>query len=145
MTASTPWRPASPCHSSCADALGMRSQARTASTSSHEPGKRMTPKRTSGGGFEDLVILDQRVREQLLAHRRELAGVLDVELDEAADVDVGDALEAQRRQRPLDGHALRVEDPGLRPHEDARVHRHGATRASQASKDWPVIFSYASM
>ena len=34
-------------------------------------------------------------------------GIFDVQLDQAADVDVGDALEAERRQRPLDGLALR--------------------------------------
>ena len=37
----------SPCHSNWALAPGTRSQARTASTSSHEPGKRMTPNFTA--------------------------------------------------------------------------------------------------
>ena len=48
----------------------------------------------------DLVVLDQRVGEQLLAHRLQLCGVLDVELDQAANVRVGRLIE------------LDVEDPG---------------------------------
>ena len=37
--------------------------------------------------LDDLVVLDQRVDEQPLAHRRQLGRILDVELDQAADVD----------------------------------------------------------
>src|SRR5437763_4378833 len=98
------------------------------------------PSRSRG---QDLVVLDQRVREQLLAHLRQPSRVVDVELDQAPDVHVRHALEAQRRQRPLDRLTLRVEDPGLRPHENA-VARHGAVRSSHASNDSPVISSYAS-
>ena len=59
------------------------------------------------------------------AHRVELRRVLDVELDEPADVDVRDALEAERRQRALDRDALRIEDARLRADEDARPHGGG--------------------
>ena len=86
----------------------------------------------------DLVVLDERVGEQLLAHRRELRRVLDVELDQPPDVDVADAAEPERRQRPLDGLALRVEDPGLGPDQDPRPH---ATRSSQAENGSPASFS----
>ena len=66
----------------------------------------------------DLVGLDQRVREQLLAELGEPLGALGLKLDHAADPDVLDALEAERRQRPLDRLALRVEDALLRPDQD---------------------------
>ena len=49
-------------------------------------------------------------------------GVLRLELDHAADPDVLDTLEAERRQRPLDRLALRVEDPLLRPDQNPRLH-----------------------
>ena len=48
--------------------------------------------------------------EQLLAELREPLGVLSDELDHAADPHMLDAVEAERRQRPLDRLALRVED-----------------------------------
>ncbi len=88
----------------------------------------------------DLVVLDQRVGEQRLAHRGDLPGVLDLELDQPPDVDLADAGEAERRERALHGLALRVEDPGLGADEDGDAHQ-GAVRASQASKDSPVISS----
>ena len=64
---------------------------------------------------DDLEVLDQRVGEQLLAERVELGRVVGLELDQAADPDVRDALEAERRQRTLDRLALRVEDALLGP------------------------------
>ena len=67
------------------------------------------------------------------------AGVTTLELDEAADVDVGDAGEAQRGQRALDRDALGVEDPGLGANEDARPH--AAVRAIQSSNGSPVMRS----
>ena len=48
-------------------------------------------------------------------------GVVGLELDHPADPDVVDALEAERRQRPLDGLALGIEDPLLGPDQDART------------------------
>jgi hypothetical protein len=68
-----------------------------------------------------LEVLDQRIGEQLLAELGEALGVLGLELDHAADPDVLDALEAERRQRPLDRLALGVEDALLGPDQDPRL------------------------
>ena len=70
-----------------------------------------------------LVILDQGVREELLAEPVEVGAVLRLELDDPADADVGDALEPERRQRPLDCLALRVEDALLGADQHPRLHR----------------------
>src|SRR4051812_22563227 len=113
-TASTPCRSRSACHSGTTSPT--RPQASSASRSSQVPGKVTTPNFTSR--VEDLVVLDQGVREELLAHLGQALRVLDVELHQPADVHVRDAEEAERRQRALDGLSLRVQDPGLRPDED---------------------------
>src|SRR3954462_13134051 len=89
--------------------------------------------------LEDLVVLDQRVGQQLLAHRVELRLVLDVELHQPPDVDVLHTAEPERGQRALDRDALRVEDPLLRADEDPRPH--APVLASHASNGSPVIFS----
>jgi hypothetical protein len=76
----------------------------------------------------DLIALDQRVREQLLAHPLELGKRLrlviggDVDVDQAPDAGVAD-LEAEMAKRALDGLPLWVEDPRLRPNEDGRPPR----------------------
>ena len=70
----------------------------------------------------DLVVLDQRVREELLAELGEVRGVVRFELDEPADAHVAHAVEAERGKRPLDRLALRVEDALLGADEDARLH-----------------------
>ena len=57
---------------------------------------------------------------------------------EPADVHMTDALEAQGRQRPLDGLALRVEDPRLRPDQDPRPHSPAPVRSSQAENGSPA-------
>src|SRR3954453_15567334 len=128
MTASAPRRSRSAYHRISASPT--RWAASSASTSSHEPGKRTTPnlKGLPPQGIQpcvligttgirpvetgllqlDLVVLDQRVRQQLLAHLVELGYVLHVQLHEAPDVDMTHALEAQGGKRPLDGLALRV-------------------------------------
>jgi hypothetical protein len=78
----------------------------------------------------DLEVLDQRVREQLLAELGEALGALGLELDHAADPHVLDALEAERRQRPLDRLALRVEDALLGPDQDPGLqNRRSVTRS----------------
>ena len=75
----------------------------------------------------DLVALDQRVREELLAHALELRPRLvavvgrELDVDEPADAGVGD-LEAEVAERALDRLALRIEDPRLRPDEHGRPH-----------------------
>jgi hypothetical protein len=85
----------------------------------------------------DLVALDQWVGEQPLAHlfdaRGDVAVAVDFKLDQAADVDVRDALVAERRQRPLDGLPLRIQDSLLRPDQDPDLQR-----VSQLSKDSPA-------
>ena len=91
----------------------------------------------------DLIVLDERVGEQLLAHGLELRGVLDIELHEASDVDVAHAGEAECRQRALDGHALRIEDPRLGADQNTCSHA-TAVRSSHAWKGSPVMRSYAS-
>src|SRR5258708_26641647 len=127
MIASGPWRSRSRCQISSASPT--RRAASSASTSSQEPGncrtaKRIRNARTRRGSTEhlDLVVLHQGIREQLLAEGLELGLLGDVELDETANMDVLDALEAECRQRSLDGHALRVEDAGLGPDQDASPH-----------------------
>ena len=69
----------------------------------------------------------------IAAHLRR---IFDVQLDQAADVHVRDAVEAERRQRPLDGLALRVENPRLGPDEHADAAH--ATRSSHAPNGSPV-------
>jgi hypothetical protein len=66
----------------------------------------------------DLVVLDEGVREQLLAELAEALRILGLQLDHPADPHVLDALEAERRQRPLDRLALWVEDPLLGTDQD---------------------------
>ena len=61
----------------------------------------------------DLVVLDQRVREQLLAELVELAPGHRPPARPAAHADVVDALETERGERPLHGFALRIEDPSF--------------------------------
>ena len=138
MTASAPRRSRSAYHRISASPT--RWAASSASTSSQEPGKRTTPNFISAAGSSqlDLVVLDEGVRQQLLAHLVELGDVLHVELHQAPDVDVTHALEAQRRQRPLHGLALRVEDPRLRPDQDARPHSVAPVRSSQAENGSPA-------
>ncbi len=127
-----PCRSRSPCHSSSASPT--RRAACSASTSSQRAGELKdaelhravgSVRRLIVSAVEqlDLVVLDQRVREQLLAHRLQLRRVLHVELDQAADVHVRHAREAERRQRALDGLALRVEDARLRADQHAGAHQ----------------------
>src|SRR3954454_13972620 len=81
-----------------------------------------------------LVVLDQRIGADVLEDLPELLRIVGLQLDHPPDVDVADALEAERRQRPLDRLALRVEDALL-----------GADQHSCLQKLSPVIRSYASM
>jgi len=72
--------------------------------------------------IEDLVLLDQRVGEQALAHLRQRGGVGDLELDQPPDPHIADAGKTERRERALGCGPLRVEDAGLGANEDAGVH-----------------------
>ena len=91
-------------------------------------------------GADYFVVLDEGVGEERLAHLGQARRIVDVELDEPADVDVRDPLEAQRGQGALDGLTLRIEDPRLGTDEDARPHR-APTRSSQAAKGSPASSS----
>src|SRR3954451_10210401 len=98
----------------------------------------------------DVEALDQRVCEQLLAHALDLCAGRDgvarvqLEVDEPPHARLPDR-EAEVPQRRLDGLALRVEDPGLRPHEHRRPHRSTTPgSATYASNSIPVSRSNAS-
>src|SRR6187200_2617985 len=71
----------------------------------------------------DLVALDQRVREEALAHAFDLAAGflrargLHVEVDDAPDACLLDG-EPELPQRALDRLSLGIEDPGLGANED---------------------------
>ena len=110
-----------------------------ASTSSQEPGKRTTPNFTPpSSSLDHLVVLDQGIGQQALAHLRHLRGVLHVQLDQPAHVHVGDSLEAECGQGAFHGLPLRVEDARLRPDQHTRPH---AERSSHASNGSPVMRS----
>src|SRR5262249_29832410 len=93
--------------------------------------------------LHDLVVLDQGVGEQPLTHLRELRGVLDVEFDQPADVDVVDAREPERGQGPLNCLALWIEHPFLWPDQDPGSHE-TPVRRNQFANGSPVTRSYAS-
>src|SRR3954449_9722604 len=98
----------------------------------------------------DLEALDQRVREQLLAHALDLGASLgrvsrvDLQVDEPPHARLPDR-EAEVAQRRLDRLALGIEDPGLRPHKHGRLHRSTIPEsATYASNSSPVSRSNAS-
>ena len=73
----------------------------------------------------DAEILDDRVGEELAAHRLDVAvagAVGQVELDQLAGADILDAVETQAFERVVDRFSLRVEHPGLEGDEDAGFH-----------------------
>ena len=84
---------------------------------------------------------------------RGLAVGLDDEPDALAHRDLRHVRVAERRERPLDRRALRVEDAGqVRDIDPSLVARHQLPLRSsvrdyppyQSAKDWPVSRSYAS-
>src|SRR5215203_5313961 len=127
MTASTPLRSASACHSSTASAP-IRSTPYSASLSQLDPGKIATPILMSlrsasllpapSSNDLPLVLFYRRVGEEPAAHGVDLVGAFDLHLDEPSDVDGPDSLETKGRKRILHGFPLRVEDTGLRTNED---------------------------
>ena len=90
-------------------------------------------------GFQ--VLCEAGLLPGALLPNVELRRVLDVQLDEAAYMHAGHALEAERGQRALDRLALRIQDPRLRPDQDPRPH--AEVRSSQAENGSPESFSYA--
>src|SRR5206468_4048987 len=116
MTASTPWRSWSPCHSATGSPPASRT-ARRASMSSSEPGKVTTPifKGRSRVLDPDGEVLDDRVRQQRLGDfadlgQRRIVGFGQLELEPFALADVENAVESEAGKRPVHGFALRVED-----------------------------------
>ena len=91
----------------------------------------------------DLVVLDQRICEELLAHLLDIARVDHVELDHPPDVDVRHPLEAERGQCPLDCLSLWIEDARLGADQHARA-CHAPVRSNQAWNGSPAMRSYAS-
>src|SRR5207247_9250371 len=77
--------------------------------------------------YRDLVGLDQRVGEELLAHALELGAgalgipVLELEVDDAADARLADR-KAKLSQRALHRFTLGVEHARLRPDKHGRSH-----------------------
>src|SRR5262245_57968482 len=75
-----------------------------------------------------MIILDHSVREQFLGRlpeRRLGAGAIaavELDVEHLALAHAGDAADAERFQRALDGLALRVEDARLERDGDARLH-----------------------
>ena len=89
MTASAPRRSWSACQSSSASPTrsgGLQRVHLVARAGEADDAELHSP---STAPALDLVVLDQRVGQQLLAHRVQLRRVLDVELHQPADVDVG--------------------------------------------------------
>src|SRR5262245_53090594 len=130
MTASTPWRSASSCQSETASPPRYVT-ARSASRSSSEPGKVMTPTRAELKRSllhflrrQKTELLDDRIGKELLGHRLDLreSGDLVVglhhELDVFADTNGADVIPAHSRKRTLDGLALRVEKALLKRNDD---------------------------
>src|SRR5919201_4445815 len=88
----------------------------------------------------DLVRLDQRVGDQLLAHALDLGtgggrvAVLELELDKPPYARAGDR-KAELAQRAPDRLALGIEDPRLRPNEHRRLHRSTTSGSARQSSN----------
>ena len=65
-----------------------------------------------------LVVLDQRVGQELLAELVEAVGALGLQLDHPPDPNVLDALEPERGQGPLDSLALGIQDALFGPDQN---------------------------
>src|SRR4051812_20296319 len=153
-TAPTSGSASSSCQTSTGSAPSARS-AHAASRSSFEPGKTTTAMRgpellLTGRRQLDLVRLDQRVREELVAHpfdldpRLPLVGRLHLEIDDPPDPRSAHS-EPELPERRLHRLALRIEDARLRPDEDRGPHRSTASGSARYSSNGsPVSCSNAS-
>src|SRR5688572_15158051 len=97
----------------------------SASSSQLDPGNLMTPNSMVFALALDPEVLDDHVRQQVLAHLLEPAArrvVGHVELDVLADAHVAHAGEAHAGQRLADRLPLRVEDALLQGHVDFYFH-----------------------
>src|SRR5215831_1765757 len=91
----------------------------------------------------DLVILDQRIRQQLVGRLLErglrllAVAAFKLDVEHLALAHAGDAVHAQRLERTLDRFALRIENAGFERDGDASLHlwssmrrlRYGANRS----------------
>src|SRR5215218_9897990 len=89
------------------------------------PGRRTTADFTSP--HLDRVVLDHRVRQQLVAHRLEVGfrlgtvGAVELDVENLALADRTDACEVEGGKRALDGLSLRIEHAVLQRHRDTRL------------------------
>src|SRR5690625_2206201 len=115
------------CQICCGSAPLAACSARANSRSPVDPGKRMIALRI-GSGDLDPVILDHRIREQLLAHIGNLCprrlGVRsgEIDLDQLALADALDALESQRAKRMPNCLGLWVEHTILQREMNSSLH-----------------------
>src|SRR5207302_9101995 len=126
-----PRRPRRASRDPCARRSGRRSRERASPRGRRRdrsccPGRR--PPRRASADLLYAVLLDDRIREELLAHvlhaLLRLGGVLRVEiqLDHLAPAHVPHLVETERAERPPDGEPLRGEDRLLQTDHDARLH-----------------------
>ena len=113
---------------------------RRASRSSQEPGNWRTPI-TGPLPFEEasssVTISKSSISGLASSFSQsdvERVRVVGLELDQPPDPDVGDALEAERRQRPLDRLPLRIEDALLGPDQDLGLHGFSLASAQPLSR-----------
>src|SRR5262245_15655329 len=75
-----------------------------------------------------IIVLDQRIGEELVGRLLErglralAVASRDLDVEDLALADAGDAVNAERLQRPLDRLALRVEYAGFQGNSDAGLH-----------------------
>src|SRR5512142_317805 len=87
----------------------------------------------------DLVFLDHRIGEQLLAHlldagaRLALVLLVELEFDQFALADVADGAEAQIVEGMADRFALRIEHTVFQGHKDTRFHQKSLFLPAQAN------------
>src|SRR5262249_60764308 len=72
-----------------------------------------------------------RARRPRPSRRRRRA---DVHLDDLADAQIGDVVEAEAGQRPLHRGALNVEDPRLESHEDTNLHERAESAGARSTR-----------
>src|SRR5262249_13659934 len=125
----------SACHTMAGSRPDTRFSVRAMSRSRLMPGKTMT------AAFTDLqpmsfistnqlhiVTFDHGVRQQLLRGLaeprlgRSAVAVGDFDIEDLALAHAGDAIDAERLQRPLDRLSLGIEDAGFQPHSDLGFH-----------------------
>ena len=134
ITASTPLRSASACHSSSASPTRRAASERVALVTRARELDDAEPHWISYSSISGFVSSRSHI-----SPTRE--GSSTSSSTSRPDVHVAHALEAERGQGALDGLALRIQDPGLGPDQDP--HPQGAVRSSHAENGSPASRSYA--